>query len=119
MYSTGEPWLSARRARTFVPCAALYDGDPRILLASDRPTANGEFAAIEVSVASINWVAEGTEYEAAEREYMKERGYPFEPARVLASSFGEFVERSLQAMIESERGFDYGEPDDENLWEKR
>jgi hypothetical protein len=120
LYYTGEePWLATWRAKMFVACAALYDGDPRVLLAADRPTEDGEFAVIGVSVATTNWVAEKTEYEAAERALMESQGYLFEPAQVLASSFGEFVERSLQAMIEHERGFDYMELDDENLWEKR
>ncbi len=120
LYYTGdEPWLAAWRARMFVACAALYDGDPRVVLAADRPTGDGELAVIGVNVATTNWIAEKTEYEATERAAMERLGYPFEPATVLASSFGEFVERSLQAMIEHERGFDYTEIDDENLWEKR
>jgi len=120
MYCTDDlEYLTPQRARSFVGCAAMYEGDPRIVLASDRLTADGEFAVIGVNAASTDWVAEGTEDEPRVRAFMESHGYPFEPAHVLASSFGEFVERSLRAMIEHERGFDYTAIDDENLWEKR
>ena len=89
------------------------------MLASDRPTGDGEFAVIGVNVAATDWVAEGTEYEPQVRAVMEQHGYPFEPARELAPSFGEFVARSLSAMIEHERGFDSTDIDDENLWESR